>query len=105
MSETVQKSLGISKSGARGHHPNSRKGIQKQERDLRRKIYPKNSTPNKKSSSEQVFLNNFRLAPDSCPREEGKSSRELFKKVRVEAVFLLGISGFGVGFWASRSRV
>ena len=31
----------------------------------------------------KVFLNNFHLVPDSCHREEGKSSRKLFEKVRV----------------------
>ena len=54
----------------------------------------------KKTLSEQVFLNNFHWVPDSCHREEGKSSRELFEKARVNAVSF-GISGFGVGFWAS----
>ena len=60
------------------------------------KIHPKY-----KSSSEQVFLNTFCWVPDSSfQREAGKSSRKLFKKVRVSAVFF-GISGFWVGFWAS----
>ena len=54
-----------------------------------------------KKSSEQVHLNNFRRAPDSCHREEGKSSRELFEKVRVNAP-LFGVSGFWVGFCASK---
>ena len=54
----------------------------------------------KKSSSEQVFLNSFRWVPDSCHRETGKSSRELFEKVRVDA-FFVGICGFWVGCWAS----
>ena len=35
----------------------------------------------------QVFLNNFRRVPGLCQREEGESSRELFEKVRVNAVF------------------
>ena len=43
----------------------------------------------KKRSSEQVFLNKVCRLPDSCEREEGKSSRELFEKVRVNAVFFL----------------
>ena len=43
--------------------------------------------PKVKSSAEQVFLNNFRWVPASCHREEGKSSRELFKKVRADEVF------------------
>ena len=63
-----------------------------------RKIHPK-----EKSSYEQVFLNNFRLVPDSCHREEGKSSRELFEKVRVNAVFWV-FFGSWVGFWASKGR-
>ena len=59
----------------------------------------KNPPKIKKSSSEQVFLNNFRSVPDSCHREEGKSSRELFEKVRVNAVFFwyFGILGGFVG--------
>ena len=40
--------------------------------------------------SEQLF----RWVPDSCHREEGKSSRELFEKVRVNVVFF-GSSLFG----------
>ena len=48
-----------------------------------------------KSSFEQVFLNSFCWVPDSRHREEGKSSRELFGKVRVNAVFFwyFGIVG------------
>ena len=56
--------------------------------------------PKIKSSSEQVFQNNFCRVPDSGQREEGKRSREFFEKVRVNAVFF-GISGFWVGFWPS----
>ena len=52
------------------------------------------------SSYEQVHLNTFGRAPDSCHTDEGKSSRELFEKVRVNAP-LFGISGFWVGFSAS----
>ena len=33
--------------------------------------------------------------------EEGKSSRKFFEKVRVNAMFFFGISGFEVGFLAS----
>ena len=62
----------------------------------RRKIHLK-CPPKIKKSSEQVHLNNFRWVPDSCHREEGKSSRELSEKVRVSAVFW-GYSGFGVGY-------
>ena len=66
----------------------------------RRNIHPKLSTQHKKSSSEQVCLNNFGWVPDSCHREEGKSSCELFGQVRVNAPFFwyFGILG---GFWAS----
>ena len=49
---------------------------------------PEKIHPKQKSSCEQVLLNDFRWFPDSCHREEGKSSRELFEKVRVNAVFL-----------------
>ena len=42
----------------------------------------KKSTQNKK-----VHLNNSHRAPNSCHREEGKSSCELFEKVRVNAPF------------------
>ena len=60
----------------------------------RRKVQPKKSTQTK-SSSEQVLLHNFRWVPDLCHREEGKSSRELFKKVRVSGMFFghFGILG------------
>ena len=63
----------------------------------RRIIHPKKSTQNKKVHLNKFFLNNFRGFPDLCHREEG-SSRELFKKVRVNAVFLcyFGILG---EFW------
>ena len=66
-----------------------RVGLELAEENPPEKIHPK-----LKSSSEQVFLNNFHWVPDSCHREEGKSSRELFEKVRVNAVFLnvFGIS-------------
>ena len=59
------------------------------------KIHPK-----QKSSSEQVFLNNSRWVPDSHHREESKNSREIFEKVRVNAVFFWYFR-FWVGFWAS----
>ena len=56
------------------------------------KIHPKY-----KNSSEQVLLNNFRRVSDSdlCNREEGKHSRDLFEKVRVNAAFFwrFGILG------------
>ena len=53
-----------------------------------RKIHPQKNPPEiLKSSSEQVFLNNFRWVPDSCHRKRAKSSRELFEKVRVNAAF------------------
>ena len=39
-----------------------------------------------KSSSQQVFLNNFHWAPDSCHREECKSLRKRFDKVRVNVL-------------------
>ena len=67
----------------------------------RRKIHRKNPPPPTKSSSKQVFLNNFRWVPDSYHGEEGKSSHELFEKVRVNAVFLFGVWGFWVGLRAS----
>ena len=54
-----------------------------EEKDLPEKIHPQIE----KSSSEQVCLNNFRCVPDSRHREEGKSSRELLEKVRVNAAF------------------
>ena len=60
----------------------------------RRKIHPKNK---------QVHLNKFRWPPDSCHREEGKSSHGLFEKVHAKTELFLGISGFGVIFWASES--
>ena len=69
-------------------------------RSTRQKNHPK-----RKSSFEQVFLNKIPVGfPDSCHREEGKSSREPFEKVRVNAVFF-GISGCWVGFWASIVRM
>ena len=57
----------------------------------RGKPTPKNP-PKIKSSSGQVFLNNFRRVPDSCHRDEGEGSRELFEKVRINAV-LFGCFG------------
>ena len=50
-----------------------------------------------KSSSEQVFLNNLRWVPDSFHKAAGRSSCELFKKVRANAVFLLACLDFGWG--------
>ena len=55
----------------------------------------KKNPPKVKSSSEEVSLNNFRWVPDSCRREEGKSSRELFDQVRVNSVFFLVFQDFG----------
>ena len=63
---------------------------------------PKKTTQNRKFHLNTFFLNNCHWVPDSCHREEGKSSREVFEKVRVNAVFV-GISGFWVGFSASVS--
>ena len=60
-------------------------------------IHPKKSTQNK-CSSEQVPLNNFCWVPDYCHRGVSKSSRELFKKARVNAVGF-DISGLWVVFW------
>ena len=74
-------------------------GVSSEEENPPEKVHPKI-----KSSFEQVFLNNFRWVPDLRYGEEGKSSRELFEKVRVNAVFFFGISGFGVGFGASISE-
>ena len=51
--------------------------------------------------TQHVFLNNFCRFPDSCHREEGKNSRELFAKVRAKAV-LFCISGFG---WVVRPLI
>ena len=54
----------------------------------------------------QIFLNNFRWVPDSCHREEGKSSRELLEKVRVNTVsswcFWISGGGFGLYFGGMR---
>ena len=44
-------------------------------------------------------MNNFGRAPDSCHRDDSKSSRELFEKVRVNAPFFWYF-GFRVGFSA-----
>ena len=41
--------------------------------------------PKIKSSSEQAYLKTFCWVPDSRHREEGKSSRELLEKVRVNS--------------------
>ena len=59
---------------------------------------PEKKPPIINNSSEEVFLNNFRCVPESCHREEVRSSREVFEKARVNAVFF---GGFWVGFWAS----
>ena len=67
-----------------------------------RKIHPKKSTPNKKVHLDKFLLNNFRWVPDSCHREEGKSSCEFFEKVRANAVFF-GISGFLVSSWVPKN--
>ena len=63
-------------------------------------IHPKKSTQIK-SSSERVFLNNFRRVPDSRHREEGKNSHEFFEKNSRKRGVFFGISGFWVGLWAS----
>ena len=47
---------------------------------------PPENPPKIKSSSEHVFLNNFRWVTDSCHWEEGKGSHELFENVRVNVV-------------------
>ena len=60
----------------------------------RRNIHPKKSTE-KKKKSEQVLLNYFRWVPDVCHRGEFKSSRELFEKVCVNAVFFGNFWDFG----------
>ena len=69
----------------------------------RRKIHPKKSTQNKNVHLNKFFLNNFRRVSDSRHREEGKSSRELFRKTSRERG-VVGILGFWVGVWASRFR-
>ena len=65
--------------------------------------FHQNFTPNfrggKSTQNKKVHLKSW--VPDSRHRELGKSSRELFEKVRANAVFF-GISGFWVGFWASK---
>ena len=65
------------------------------------KIPSKNFSQNKKSSSEQAFLKNCRWVPDSSHREVGKSSHELFEKVRLNAVFFwyFGILGGLLGLY------
>ena len=60
------------------------------------KIYP-----NWKNIWTSFFSEKFHWVPVSCFREEGKSSRELFEKVRVNAVFVWYF-GFWVGLWASK---
>ena len=68
---------------------------------LRKKIHLRKSTQ-EISSSEQVFLKNLCWVPDSCHRKAGKSSCELFEKVRVNKLFFwTGISGFRVGLLVS----
>ena len=57
--------------------------------------------PKQQSSSEQVFLINFRWVPESCHGEEGKSSRELLEKVCVNAVPFLVFGDFEWGYWVS----
>ena len=59
------------------------------------KIHPHKE---RKSSSERVFLNNFPWVSDSCNRDEGKSSCELFGKVRANVGPDVMQSGFGVNF-------
>ena len=68
----------------------------------------KKTTQNKKCSSERVFLNNYRWVPDSRHGEEGKNSRELFEKVRVNAPFfwyfrVRNKGSFGKGVFTERS--
>ena len=66
---------------------------------------PEKIHPRLKSSSERVFLNNFCWVPDSRHRgERGTSSRELFEKVRVNAVFFVGVSGFWVDVGQNNPR-
>ena len=55
-------------------------------------LHPKKSTQIKKFIWAS-FLNNFRGALKLCNREEGKSSRELFGKVRVNAVLFFWYFG------------
>ena len=47
---------------------------------------PPQNPPKMKSASEQVYLNSFRWLPDSRHRGKGKSSRDFFSKVCVNAV-------------------
>ena len=62
---------------------------------------PEEIHPKWKSSSDQVFLNSFGWVPDSFHNEEGKSSRKLFRKIRVNAVLFwyLGILGALLGLY------
>ena len=43
----------------------------------------------KSAQNKKVYLNKFFWVPDSCHREDGKSSRELFEKVRINVCFLV----------------
>ena len=54
---------------------------------------PEKFPPPPKKKIEQVFLNNFCWVPDSCYREAGRSSRGLFRKVRVNT-FVFGYFWF-----------
>ena len=66
-------------------------------------VYPPEKIhPQKKRSSEQVFLNNFRWAPDSCHREEGKGSPEVFGKSSCERGNFIVFSDLG---WALGPRI
>ena len=75
----------------------SKMGLRRHLQDRGGKSTRKNP-PNIKSSSEQVFLNNVRWVFDLCHMEEGKSSRKLLEKARVNEVFFLVFQDFGVGF-------
>ena len=57
-------------------------------RDVQRRKIPK------KKSHEQHFLNNICWVPDSCHREAGRSSRELFAKF-VQTWYFLVFLDFG----------
>ena len=61
----------------------------------------KNPPKIKKKSSEHVFLNNFRRAPDSCHREKKQKFERTFRKSSCKRGVFFGISGFWVGFWGS----
>ena len=79
--------------------------LKKKKQHSREENPPERSTQNRKVHPKQVHLNNFHWVPDSRHREEGKSSRELFEKVRVNALVFFGISGFWVGFGASKLHI